>query len=149
MPVYLSSLNFSSLLSSFISFLFYIVLIVMVIFNSLFSPLPNSVSHFLLASVFCALTHILWAFSCTFSPSFIPLIRSAFPFTPAASARLAFLCSALVRFLEFFYVSPCLRLELRRRFTQTHKREKWPFIFADFIVFFGLADYCACLLCTA
>lgn len=77
MPVYLSSLSFSSLLSSFISFLFYIVLIVMVIFNSLFFPLPNSVSHFLLASVFCALTLTISSHTLSFLLHLFSLLHSS------------------------------------------------------------------------
>lgn len=60
---------------------------------------------------------------------------------------LAFHCSALLRFLEFFSVSPCHQLEVSRRFTQTHKREKWLLIFTDFITFFkalltSVLNYC-------
>lgn len=119
-----------------------IIIVMIIIFNSHPFP-PYFISHFSLASVFCALTLTCFELSPALflPPSFLSsdlLFHSLLQLRPA----FAFLCSALVRFLEFFSVSPCHQLEVCRWFTHTHKREKCLLILADFIVFF-----CAHLLC--
>lgn len=96
-----------------------------------------------LSSIFCCSFFTCISLLCTYShnkltcfelsatlflpPSFLSS-DLLFHSLPQLRPALTFLCSALVRFLEFFSVSPCHQFEVSRWFTQTHKREKWLLI---------------------